>query len=198
MSEKHRGALSVFLKTPHHLQPLFLTVCLKRFFLKAVCQLPTVSWDDRAVNFQTGVMTPRTRLLPTAGLLPKGRNITIVIRVCRATKFFREKTNKNKLNSNLIEKSNKVCLIYLLQFTWGSVAQGQSCSNCECKWVQRGGQLWLKRTSWTLQRGLLIEQSLSSGRIIDPPRFWLISGLGGENSANYGHCCSESNRHADS
>ena len=30
------------------------------------------------------------------------------------------------------------------------------------------------------------------------PRFWLISGLGGENSANYGHCCSESNRHADS
>ena len=30
------------------------------------------------------------------------------------------------------------------------------------------------------------------------PRFWLISGLGGENSANYGHCCSESNRHTDS
>ena len=109
-----------------------------------------------------------------------------------------KKTNKKKLNSNLIEKSSKVCLIDLLQFTWGSVAQGQSCSNCECKWVQRGGQLWLKRMSWTLQRGLLIEQSLSSGRIIDPPRFWLISGLGGENSANYGHCCSESNRHADS
>ena len=94
MSEKHRGALSVFLKTPHHLQPLFLTVCLKRFFLKAVCQLPTVSWDDRAVNFQTGVMTPRTRLLPTAGQLPKGRNITIVIRVCRATKFFWGKKQK--------------------------------------------------------------------------------------------------------
>ena len=94
MSEKHRGALSVFLKTPHHLQPLLLTVCLKRFFLKAVCQLPTVSWDDRAVNFQTGVMTPRTRLLPTAALLPKGHNITIVVRVCRATKFFREKKTK--------------------------------------------------------------------------------------------------------
>ena len=163
MSEKHRGALSVFLKTPHHLQPLFLTVCLKRFFLKAVCQLPTVSWDDRAVNFQTGVMTPRTRLLPTAGQLPKGHNLIIVIRVCRATKFF-----GGKLDSSLIVKSSKVCLIDLLQFTWGSVAQGQSCSNCECKWVQRGGQLWLKRTSWTLQRGLLIEQSLSSGRIIDP------------------------------